>query len=144
MLFCVGEDKKKGEMMTERTYTEVRTEPRGMMRYDNDYAFVSPRVDIGESEDSYDLAIEMPGVPREGFRVKLESGDLVVEGRMQLTQPSELLFSEIPKRNYRRVFRLGRYADSERISARWDSGILYVSIAKKDEAKKHEIEITFV
>jgi len=54
-----------------------------------------------------------------------------------------LIRSEIFKRNYRRIFTLGNSADAQKIDAKWQDGLLYLSIGKKEESKPREIKINF-
>lgn len=129
--------------MTLKTYDEVMTGSRHLLRVENDYPYVAPRTDMHETSNQYVLIVEMPGVPREGFRLYLENDNLTVEGRTKLSVTGETLLNEIPKRNFRRVFRLGRHADPNRIDAKWEDGHLVIRIDKKETAKPHEIEITF-
>lgn len=129
--------------MTQKTHDEVMTVARNPERVENSFPYVAPRTDIHETSHQYVLFVEMPGVPREGFRLSLEHDNLIVEGRTKPNDTGEILLSEIPKRNFRRMFRLGRYADPNRVDASWENGHLIIRIEKKETAKPYEIEITF-
>src|SRR4051794_25218991 len=69
--------------------------------------FVSPEVNIFETNDGYVLEAEMPGVGKNGLEVTLEGNELTIVGhRNQDTVAGEPLFCERQSYDFRRVFEL--------------------------------------
>jgi HSP20 family protein len=129
--------------MEVKTVNEVNSAERNLVKHENSYYYVQPRCDIRESKDHYHLILEMPGVSKETLGVQLKNGQLLVEGKMNVAENGSLIRSEIFKRNYRRIFTLGNSADAQKIDAKWQDGLLYLSIGKKEESKPREIKINF-
>lgn len=129
--------------METKTFNEVKTDYRDMIKHENGYYYVQPRCDIRETKDKYYIVMEMPGVSKDTLKAELKNGRLLIEGKMNLTEEGTLIRSEIFKRNYRRMFTLGNSVDAQNIDAKWQDGLLYLSIAKKEEAKPREIKINF-
>ncbi len=127
--------------METKVQEEVKAETRDIQRYENNYGYVVPRCDIRETNDQFILLMEMPGTKKDSLSVKLDKGHLVVEGRMVNGHDGSLVYSEIPKRNYRRVFKLTEMVNPDAIQARWLEGMLELTLAKKEEVKPRDIEI---
>ena len=122
---------------------EVKTDQRELVRNENNYYYVQPRCDIRETKDHYHLLLEMPGVNKETLSVQVKNNQLLIDGKMSMDEDGALIRSEIPKRNYRRVFTLGKTVDSQNVDAKWKDGILILKLIKKEEAKPREIKINF-
>lgn len=129
--------------MESKTLNEVNSDQRDLVKRESSYYYVQPRCDIRETKDHYHLTLEMPGVSKDTLGVKLKNGQLLIEGKMNITENGSLIRSEIFKRNYRRIFTLGNSVDAQKIEAKWQDGILLLSIAKKEEVKPREIKINF-
>jgi HSP20 family protein len=105
----------------------------------------SPSVDVGETEDGYELKAEVPGIKKEDIRISFEGGLLTLKGEKKQENGEK-------NRNYHKVERVyGRFERSFRlpdgikadaIKARYDSGVLTVAIPKAEEAKPKEIAVT--
>jgi HSP20 family protein len=86
----------KGTMQTEKR-------PAPSARDEREY--VTPEVDIVETNDGYRLEAEMPGVSKEGLEVTLEGNEMTIVGhRRNETRPGTPLFEERAVVDYRRVF----------------------------------------
>ena len=44
--------------------------------------WITPTIDIFESDDNFTVIAKMPGVERENLKIKLEDGNLVIMGRI--------------------------------------------------------------
>jgi HSP20 family protein len=129
--------------METKTFDEVKTDNRDITKYDNNYQYVIPRCDISETSDCFVIELEMPGTKKESLSVKLQNGHLVVDGKMVTQDHGKLVYSEIPRRNYHRVFKLSNTVDANSIEAKWNEGVLTLNLKKKEETKPHEININF-
>ncbi len=129
--------------METRTFDEVKTDKREITTFENNYGYVIPRCDISETSDRFVIELEMLGTKKESLSVKLQNGHLVVDGKMVMRDHGKLIYSEILRRNYHRVFKLSDTVDANGIEAKWNEGVLVLNLKKKEEAKPREININF-
>jgi HSP20 family protein len=105
-------------------------------------AYVAPYVDIESTDSSYVLHAEMPGVDRDGIRITVDDGNLVLLGQRQpLSASGELLHRETRQLSYRRVYELDPSIDANKISARIEQGILTVTLPKAESLKSRRITL---
>lgn len=103
-----------------------------------------PVVDISETVSEYLIEVELPGVRREDVRVAVDDGVLSVQGHRE--PPPEAAARRFHRRerasgHFARSFALPESADVERIGARFEEGVLVVSVAKLAERRKRGVEI---
>lgn len=92
----------------------------------------APAVDVLETEDSYLLFAELPGVRREDIQLQVKDRKLELSGlRHPLGENRNFLRMERSYGPFRRIFDLGAPVDTENISARFDQGILKVHVPKR-------------
>lgn len=105
-------------------------------------AYVTPFVDIESTDSGYVLYAEIPGVNRDGIKITVEDGDLVLIGQRQpLNVSGEPLHRETRQLSYRRVYELDPSIDANRISASIDQGILKVNLPKAENLKPRRITL---
>jgi len=104
--------------------------------------FVSPPVNIFESNDGYVLEAEMPGVSKEGLEVMLEGNEMIIVGhRRNETPGNQTVFRESHLADFRRVFELDPAIDTAKISARIDQGVLTLTLPKSEKVKPRRIAV---
>ena len=101
---------------------------------------VLPRVDIYETERSYCLVADMPGVGAEGLEVTAERNALVIHGRVEppAIRPD---YREFELGDYRRTFTLGEDLDANGVAATLRDGVLRVEIPKSPDAQPKKIPV---
>lgn len=105
-------------------------------------AYVSPEVNIYETEHGYTLEAEMPGVTREHLEVTLENNALTLVGhRTEDALPGTLLYRESRPADYRRVFELDPAIDSQKIRAQMNQGLLILELPKTEAVKPRRIAV---
>lgn len=110
-------------------------------------AFFTPRVDIRENRDHYEITAELPGVKKEDVHVTLEEGILTVEAEMKQEDKEEnegrVIRQERRYGKYSRSFNLGGNVHEQDISATFSDGILTVRAPKAPEItpQQRRIEI---
>ena len=105
--------------------------------------YVSPAVDIYETDGELVLVADVPGVSKDGVDIKLEDGVLEVTGHRS-TSDEKPVYEEYRPASYYRAFNLSDDIDPEGIKAGLDSGVLTVTLPKTPKAKPRKIEITAV
>jgi len=105
--------------------------------------FVSPEVNIFETQDGYVLEAEMPGVSKTGVDIAVEANTLTIQGRREKVElKAEQLYRESAPENYRRVFELDPAIDTARIEAKLDQGVLTVRLPKFERVKPRKVAVT--
>ena len=94
----------------------------------------APRSDAAALEDYYEINVELPGVKTEDVDVSTEDNSLVVRGEKRYEHEETgrtYFFSEREYGSFQRTFRLPPDADSDKIDAEFNDGILRLKIAKR-------------
>ncbi len=101
------------------------------------------RTDIRESEKGFELDIELPGYAKEEVKVQLKEGYLIVQAVKNVdneTKDEEGTY--VRKERYcgsvSRSFYVGEDVVEEDIQAKFDNGILKLTVPKKDKKKEPE------
>ena len=103
-----------------------------------------PAVNIMENEDSFSIAVAAPGLTKEDFKVKVDDDVLTISSeKAQANEEQEGKFSrkEFSFQKFERSFFLPENVDEEKIEAKYDAGILTLTLPKKEEAQKKLKEI---
>ncbi|MFI2811402.1 MULTISPECIES: Hsp20/alpha crystallin family protein [Microbulbifer] len=109
--------------------------------------FFSPRIDIRETEDSYEISAEVPGVNKDDISVTLENGVLTIEAEVHQEDKEEkegrVIRQERRYGKYMRSFNLGTDISEEEIDASFKDGVLTLTAPKRKEPepRHHRIEI---
>jgi len=103
-----------------------------------------PRTDLIETEDSYRLHLDMPGMSRDELNISYRDNELVVSGERtsdRADEGEEFVRVERSFGQFRRTFTLPRTVNAEHISATYDNGVLTVTVPKTETVKPRQIEI---
>ena len=106
-----------------------------------------PSVNISETDTNFELALAAPGKTRKDFNVELDDHVLTVSSESKHEDESktdQYTRREFRYDNFQRSFRLPETVDTAGIKAKYDNGILTISLPKHEEAipePKKQIEI---
>jgi HSP20 family protein len=103
-----------------------------------------PSVDIRETDKNYLLKADLPGVDSNNIQIYMEAGALVIKGeRKEEHEEKEQNYSRVERLqgSFYRRFTLPDNADSDNIEAEMDSGVLTVTIPKKQAQQSHGQQI---
>ncbi|SEN09224.1 heat shock protein Hsp20 [bacterium A37T11] len=97
-----------------------------------------PAVNIAEKEDAYQIELAAPGLAKEDFKINVEDDVLTISAEKK--SESEEEGKRYSKREYsyssfQRSFTLPDSIDQEKIEASYKDGVLFLTVAKKEEAK---------
>ncbi|WP_343706900.1 Hsp20/alpha crystallin family protein [Flavobacterium sp.] len=99
-----------------------------------------PSVNIKETADHYEVEVAAPGLDKNDFKVTLDGNLLTISSEKENKQTYEqenFTRREFSYQSFQRSFELPKnVVDEENISARYENGLLYLSIPKKEEAKQ--------
>jgi len=101
-----------------------------------------PRVDVADDEKSIRLIAELPGVKKEDVKILLENGFLTVSGdkksEFEANEEINVFRNERLFGKFERKFELPEDINPEEIKAKFEYGLLKISIAKLIPAKPKE------
>lgn len=103
-----------------------------------------PALDVRETDDRFDLSLDLPGIEPEEVSVSFEDGMLTISGKREFADENKGETWHRIERGFgtfARSVRLPRTADAERIEATFDKGVLTVSVPKAEAAKARTIEV---
>lgn len=101
------------------------------------------RTDIKELETGYELAIDLPGVEKENVSAELEDGYLTIKATSETgsdtkDEEGKYIRRERHYGTYSRSFYVGDQITEEDIQARFENGILQITIPKKEALPEPE------
>jgi HSP20 family protein len=105
---------------------------------------LAPAADVLETDAGYQVVIDLPGHDPAAVRIDLENDTLTVQADRkqpalaagQTLHRSERLFG-----TFSRSFRLPRTVDGTRVEAKYEQGVLTVTLPKREEAKPRTITV---
>lgn len=104
----------------------------------------SPSCEIAEEENSYVFKFDLPGVNRDQVKVEVDKDRLTVqaERKEEKEQKTRKKFlSEVSYGSYSRSFTLPGPIDDKKIDARFENGVLTVTVPKTETSKSKQISI---
>lgn len=104
----------------------------------------SPRMDLVETDDAYELHMDLPGLDSDNVSIDVENHRLVVHGqRQEETREEETNYLRV-ERNFGRFYRsltLPDAAAPERAEATFRDGVLTIHVPKSEAKKPKKISI---
>ncbi|MFO7874819.1 MAG: Hsp20/alpha crystallin family protein [Bacteroidales bacterium] len=95
-----------------------------------------PATNILEKEDSFEIQLAVPGMNKEDFSLNMEENLLTVGfEKKEDEQEGEYIRHEYDMEGFTRSFAIPKTADVENINARYEDGILYISVPKQEKAR---------
>ena len=96
-----------------------------------------PATNILETENNYTIELAAPGLSKEAFKLEMEKNllSVVYEPKEEPKAEGDYLQHEFNMDAFTRSFTLPETADAENITAKYDNGILYVTIPKMEKAR---------
>lgn len=93
----------------------------------------APRVDLEDREEAYELAVDLPGVKADDIHVDVEDDHLVIHGtRHAWKEADENVTRHLERINgdFRRVVRLPKPVNKDAVEAKFEFGVLTVTLPK--------------
>ncbi|MCJ8155737.1 Hsp20/alpha crystallin family protein [Chryseobacterium sp. SSA4.19] len=99
-----------------------------------------PSVNIRESDENFEVEVAAPGMEKKDFTITLEGNLLTISSsRKNETEENKDQYTrrEFSYQSFRRSFELAKdVVDEEHIQAKYDNGVLKLTIPKTEKAKK--------
>lgn len=103
-----------------------------------------PAVDVAESDEAFEISVEMPGVDPKKIEVSASDGMLSIKGEKTSERAEKKKRYYLSERQYgafERSFALPRGVDVDKISADHSAGVLKITLPKTQEAKARQRKI---
>lgn len=100
----------------------------------SDSEFHVPATDISETKENYCISTELPGIKKEDIKLSLHDGVLTIEAETKTESSEEgenkTLRKERRYGKFLRRFTLGPQANENNVDAKFENGVLTVTIQK--------------
>ncbi|RCR71276.1 Hsp20/alpha crystallin family protein [Larkinella punicea] len=99
-----------------------------------------PSVNIKETTEAFEVELAAPGMEKTDFMVELDGNQLTISSVKQHSEEKEAQHysrREFSYQSFQRSFVLPKdVVDEDRIEAKYEKGLLHLTIPKKEEAKQ--------
>ncbi|MDX8339555.1 Hsp20/alpha crystallin family protein [Draconibacterium sp. IB214405] len=106
---------------------------------------VSPATNVFETEKEFKIEVLLPGFVKEDLQLNVHKNVLTVKVEKEEKENNEVYkyaHREFGAKNFEKKYRLPKSVDAEKISAKFENGILNIELPKKEEAlEKEPLEI---
>jgi HSP20 family protein len=106
-------------------------------------AYTAP-VNIHETDKTYEMQLSAAGLKKEDFKINVDQNILHISYEHKAEeQQTKWLRNEFRQKSFKRSFTLNDKVDTQHISAKYTDGVLYITLAKKEEsvASAHDISV---
>ncbi|MFN3557017.1 MAG: Hsp20/alpha crystallin family protein [Bacteroidales bacterium] len=99
-----------------------------------------PAVNIKENADEFRIEVAVPGMRKEDFKVDFNNGRLTISSEKQQEnvekEGEKVTRREFSYQSFQRSFTIPEnVVNAEKISARYENGILHLTLPKREEVK---------
>lgn len=111
---------------------------------DRQVSAFAPTFEVKETNESFMIKADVPGVEEKNLDIAVHNGVLTVSGHREAEERKEGESYALYERQYgsfTRSFSLPDIADSEKIDANLDKGVLTLVVPKKAQAQPRKISI---
>lgn len=109
----------------------------------NNYSETSttvPAVNIRETAEAFEVEVAAPGMEKQDFRITLDGNNLTITSAREQRQESQderYMRREFSYQSFSRSFTLHKdVVDEQAIVARYENGLLLLTVPKKEEARQ--------
>ncbi|WP_349364509.1 MAG: Hsp20/alpha crystallin family protein [Roseitalea porphyridii] len=105
---------------------------------------IRPAIDIAENDTAITMTAELPGMGEDEVDLTVRDGALILKGEKKIEHDSDRDDVHVVERSYgsfQRSFPLPDRVDADAITAKFDRGVLVVTMPKKNEARTAQRKI---
>lgn len=109
-----------------------------------EFGIAVPPVDLVERNGGYELQAELPGLTENQIEVKVSNGMVTIKGEKSSERVEDEEDYHLRERSFgafQRSFRVPANVDTDKIEARFDKGVLRVTLPKSAAALQEERKI---
>jgi HSP20 family protein len=103
----------------------------------------TPSVDVAETDNSYRVTMELPGVDMKKVEITYDDGNLTVKGEKEkeATEGESCHCSERFSGSFSRTFHVDGSVDRDKIEANYKDGVLKMVLPKSEGSVPKKIEV---
>jgi len=104
-----------------------------------------PPVNIIEKKEHYHIQLSVPGMQKSDFTIKMDGKLLTISAEKKdetLAETEKMIRKEFSHKSFKRSFTIDEKIDATGITAKYDNGILFIDLPKKEEVRNNAKEIT--
>ena len=98
-----------------------------------------PAVNITEHKDEYQVSLAAPGLKKDDFKIDVNGNMLTISSEKEVSKEEKderFTRKEYSYSSFSRSFTLPEEINKEKIEAKYEDGVLKISMPRKEEAKK--------
>jgi HSP20 family protein len=98
-----------------------------------------PAVNITEDKDFYEVSLAVPGMKKDDFNIDVDGNMLTISSEKEESKEEKdkkFTRKEYSYSSFSRSFTLPEEINKEKIEAKYDGGVLKISLPRKEEVKK--------
>lgn len=106
---------------------------------------LSPKIDMSETDHKITIEAEIPGIDKKDLKITMQDNILTIEGEKKNIKENEGLKFYRKERIYgsfSRKFRLPGSINIDNVDAKYENGVLYLVLNKKESKKREEKNIS--
>jgi HSP20 family protein len=118
--------------------------PYGQLGRLDQEAVISPRINVAESDKAFEIEAELPGAHKEDIKVAIDGRRVTLEAeekREDRKEGENLIYVERTARKFSRAFTLPADVDDNAAQARFENGILRLTLPKRDAASAKKLTV---
>ena len=106
-------------------------------------AAAGPRMDVAENDNAYQLAVELPGVRKEAIQVSVYENSVTITAEVAAPEEegAQWLLRERGYGKFSRTIALPEAVDEEASEARYNDGVLMLTLKKKSVSQQKRLTI---
>lgn len=104
----------------------------------------SPSCEVSEDKAAYHFKFDLPGLSKEAVKIEIHDNQLTVTGDRREEKKEDTKryhFSEMSYGTFMRTFTLPANIDAEKVEAKFENGVLNISVAKTEAARTRQVNI---
>ena len=106
--------------------------------------FFSPRTNFAETDEAYEISVDLPGMNADDFEIEFKEGRLWITGeRTQEAEDQGKKYHRVERSHgkFRRVVVLGDDVDGDQIEAKYHNGVLAITLGKLAQVQPKRIKV---
>jgi HSP20 family protein len=104
----------------------------------------APAIDLTESETEFKMMVELPGMTKDDVKITLNDNMVTLRGEKKASDESKKenwLQVERTYGAFERSFQLSSLVDKTKVNAKFENGVLTVTLPKSEDSRPREISI---
>jgi HSP20 family protein len=136
--------RRDGELSSLRTQMDRLFDDFVAPPFRQDWASMTPPVDVEETAEGYVFRADLPGVEPKDVKITVNGDTLTLRGerkREEKKSEGSLHRFERSYGSFERAYTLGAPVRADQVKASYKNGVLEIRVPKAEEARSREIEV---